>query len=103
MYWQAACCIRFLVFRSQFIRYLEPILGKGEGFENDLATQIKKNNLSFSKSIKITRISLIEIVIVIAINLFLYFNNYGQYKLGFDFDSSFNRRFYFRKISQTCS
>ena len=103
MYWQAACCIRFLVFRSQFIRYLEPILGKGEDFENDLATQIKKNNLSFSKSIKITRISLIKIVIVIAINLFLYFNNYGQYKLGFDFDSSFNRRFYFRKISQTCS
>ena len=60
MYWQAACCIRFLVFRSQFIRYLEPILGKGEGFENDLVTQIKKNNLSFSKSIKITRISLID-------------------------------------------
>lgn len=42
MYWQAACCIRFLVFRSQFIRYLEPILGKGEGFENDMELRFKK-------------------------------------------------------------
>ena len=49
MYWQAACCIRFLVFRSQFIRYLEPILGKGEGFENDMELRLKKQSKLFEK------------------------------------------------------